>query len=81
MKEMLEGMFEILNEFFDKDGVFTATEMDLVPVVRCKYCKYFDMSTPHSTSMPNFYKCKRLAAVYMEPDAFCSYGERKGDAE
>lgn len=49
--------------------------VDAVPVVRCRECKY---------SYGNKY-CTNDAwkdegnTVYIEPDAFCSYGERKNN--
>lgn len=45
--------------------------VDLVPVVRCKDCKYRD-GTP---GQPN------ILCAQMHEDDFCSYGERREDAE
>jgi hypothetical protein len=49
-----------------------ATDNDVVPVVRCKNCKFFDMSSRHcdhpmSTSIP----------ISRSSTGYCSYGERK----
>lgn len=45
--------------------------VDLVPVVRCKDCKYRD-GTP---GQPN------ILCAQMHEDDFCSYGKRREDAE
>ena len=51
---------------------------DAVPVVRCKDCKWFTMDNTGGTYC-NHLTC-RLFNGY-EPDAFCSYGERKESNE
>lgn len=49
--------------------------IDAVPVVRCKDCKRFVDDKEAVTSY-----CRRgLRDVYVKPDDFCSYGERKDD--
>ena len=50
---------------------------DAVPVVRCKDCKWFDMSDIAGTIEPICYRCKRFARTYRYAEDFCSYGERK----
>lgn len=48
---------------------------DVVPVVRCKDCKYYTMNTELLGNV-----CKRLFTVFsMKPDDFCSYGEGKNE--
>lgn len=48
---------------------------DVVPVVRCKNCKYRGamLSVPKGV----FYTCKKYLLPYCKPDDYCSYGERK----
>ena len=51
---------------------------DAVPVVRCKDCKWFTMDNTGGTY------CSHLTCGLFngyEPDAFCSYGERKESNE
>ena len=48
-------------------------------IVRCKDCKWFDMTDPCGTLAPNSHRCKRVARLWMEDDAFCAYGERRDD--
>ena len=45
---------------------------DVVPVVRCKDCKYWHEETEH------FVICSVMEG-FMKKDDFCSYGERKDD--
>jgi hypothetical protein len=46
------------------------------PVVRCNSCKYYDPNDEPSEVYPDRYWCDRLT-VYMPPDGFCSFGERR----
>lgn len=54
-------------------------------IVRCKDCKWFDVSDPIGTIAARFeqqvFRCKRVSRLFMEPNAFCSYGERRDDNE
>lgn len=49
--------------------------VDAVPVVRCKDCKY-SYGKKYCTN--DAWKDEGNT-VYIEPDAFCSYGERKNN--
>ena len=51
-----------------------APTIDAVPVVRCKDCKWFVMDTTGGAYC-NHLTCGLFNGY--EPDAFCSYGERK----
>lgn len=51
-----------------------APTIDAVPVVRCKDCKWFTMDNTGGTYC-NHLTCGLFNGY--EPDAFCSYGERK----
>ena len=50
---------------------------DVVPVVRCKDCRWFDLTDPCGTLTPNAHRCKRVTRLWMEDDTFCAYGERR----
>lgn len=46
---------------------------DVVEVVRCKYCKHYEIHKPSVTL-----NCEREGRLIpMNPDDFCSYGEKK----
>ena len=53
-----------------------APTVDAVEVVRCRECKHCD---------PENYHCDHpmgtVAPLRRKPEDFCSYGERKGDAD
>ena len=51
---------------------------DVVPVVRCKECKYYEMHYGRGNM-----GCSNNKAIWTQcpPDAFCSYGERKDNVE
>lgn len=55
-----------------------APTIDAVPVVRCKDCKWFTMDNTGGTYC-NHLTCGLFNGY--EPDAFCSYGERKESNE
>lgn len=60
-----------------KDIEAYMAQHDIVEVVRCRDCKYFDMSDIGGTIEPITYRCKRFARTYRYAEDFCSYGERK----
>ena len=45
-------------------------------IVRCRDCKHYDPNDEPSEVFPNSYWCDRLT-VYMPPNGFCSWGERR----
>jgi hypothetical protein len=50
-----------------------APTADVVPVVRCKDCKHYEIHKPSVTL-----NCERGGRIVpMMPDDYCSYGERK----
>ena len=52
-----------------------APTIDAVEVVRCKYCKYYEIHKPKVLE-----NCERNGYIIpMKPDDFCSYGERKDE--
>ena len=52
---------------------------DVVEVVRCKDCKYFDIEEDDAlgTCMGKFVCISLGGELYPEPDYFCPYGERR----
>lgn len=60
--------------------ILNAPTVDAVPVVRCKDCRYWDVS-PASTAAPAYHECKarasRIGRVHTTADEFCSRRERK----
>ena len=55
------------------EAVTNAPTTDVVPVVRCKDCKYYEIHKPSVTL-----NCERDGRLIpMMPDDYCSYGERR----
>ena len=48
----------------------------LPEIVRCGDCKHYDPDDEPSDVYPDSYWCDKLT-VYMPPDGFCSFGERR----
>lgn len=45
-------------------------------LVRCRECKWYDVTYPYGTILPDNYHCKVNDRFYDETH-FCAYGERK----
>lgn len=80
--DCLTGIFEDPVSLHDYIAVTlkklrNALSEDVVKVVRCKDCKYFDSGTDEDGKL--FFKC--LGWVYggTSEDDFCSHGERKDE--
>ena len=52
---------------------------DAVPVVRCKDCKHYKPQKKSAHWEHRAYYCNRVVTIKVQPDDFCSYGERKDD--
>lgn len=54
---------------------------DVVEVVRCKNCKYFDIEEDDAlgTCMGKFICISSGGEIYPEPNHYCSYGERRSE--
>lgn len=71
--ELFQSEWEEIEEAID-----AAPTADVVPVVRCKDCKWFV-----DNNGGEWYGCKMFQVVRItpedapKPDDFCSYGERK----
>ena len=72
----VKGVGLILAETVDK-----AHTIDAVPVVRCRECKHGELVflSDNGTTHIECYKCihPTIGLKIMEPDDFCSYGERR----
>lgn len=56
---------------------YTPVEMrTLVEVVRCEECKWFDITSPYGTLVPDAFYCKVNDRFY-NSEHFCAYGERR----
>lgn len=49
---------------------------EYVQVIRCKDCKWFDITAPSGTVEPIGYRCK-LKNIFVDMDDFCKRGERR----
>lgn len=56
-----------------EEAINAAPVADVVPVVRCKDCKYLVNATVNDNG---FLICE-ISDMEITPDDFCSYGERK----
>ena len=59
-----------------EDAVSRVPDADVVEVVRCKDCKWYDISSPYGTVIPDAYHCKVNDRFY-DSEHFCGYGERR----
>ena len=76
--EALESELDRLRRERDQAVEELHRNTDAVPVVRCKDCKWFTMDNTGGTYC-NHLTCGLFNGY--EPDAFCSYGERKESNE
>ena len=49
---------------------------DVVEVVRCMDCKWYDIFHPYGTVMPDAFHCKMNDRFY-DTNHYCAYGERR----
>lgn len=47
-------------------------------IIRCRDCKWYDITHPYGTVIPDAYHCKANDRFY-EGSHFCAYGERRDD--
>ena len=50
---------------------------EMPELIRCKDCKWFDMSDSSGTVEPIGYRCKKVTRLWREPDDYCKGAERK----
>lgn len=60
-----------------EEAINAAPAADVVPVVRCKECKYLVNATVNDNG---FLICD-ISDMEITPDDFCSYGKRKDGAD
>ena len=72
-REKLNDMLEdfCVNETF-YDAMQTIPAADVAPVVRCKDCKYLEISGCYG-------ECGKGYLGIVRPDCYCCYGERRID--
>ena len=63
--------------YVDAKQIADAPTIDAVKIVRCKDCKHYrpQKKSAHWENRTNY--CNRIVTIKMQPDDFCSYGERK----
>lgn len=87
-KAVIDHIDSVVNEASDTDykkaawgfGVFVSRlpAADVVPVVRCKDCTYFDEAHYEDNGEPPYIKtCCSLINRTVQPNDYCSYGKRK----
>ena len=59
--------------------ILGAPTIDAVPVVRCKDCKHYKPQKKSAHWEHRAYYCNRVVTIKVQPDDFCSYGERKNE--
>ena len=69
-------VFHALKEAEERRKAGKKNEVDAVPVVRCKDCKYKDK---WETNAYGYQWCGVSGLQVVEDISFCSYGERKGN--
>lgn len=62
------------------DRIKSAPTADVVEIVRCKNCEFYKLRNVSSRYKPTKPCCLRKAAIKVNEDDFCSYGERKEGA-
>ena len=64
----------ITHRTYAENLIQKAPTVDAVEVVRCKGCEFCVYNPCNDT-----YKCRSMSGMYrrVEPDEFCSYGEKK----
>lgn len=80
LKELIENAEETIKSAYEK-GYYDGRMAREAEIVRCKDCKWYDLTDPCGTLTPNAHRCKRVTRLWMEDDAYCSYGERRADEE
>ena len=66
---------DTFGDVFAKDVTRDLLANDVVPVVRCKGCKY----CVYTSRLFGDVRCGKLFTYNIKEDGFCSYGERRND--
>lgn len=70
---------------YDKEGflllIKSAPTEDVQEVVRCKDCKYCELTYPEKelNKEPTTVYCCEVYRCHKQPTDFCSYGKKEGD--
>ena len=72
-----EYIIPIGEEAKDFDEIFIGVLRKHKELIRCKDCKWFDMSDPSGTVEPIGYRCKKVTRLWREPDDYCKGAERE----
>lgn len=77
-----QKLLKDIEQYHLSDGKFqywveVQPSADVMPVVRCKNCKYWDESDIHSTVYPNCRCRATVAKIYTDSEFYCAYYERK----
>lgn len=76
------AMHEGAYGYVDVHDIYNAPTADVVAVVRCRDCEYWDTGSPMATVIPPPCRCRLRREDYgMTAEDFCSYGRKKTDAE
>lgn len=74
----VDNLYELMyQEGVDKSCEHFRNKADFVEVVKCRDCKYYEIGksyTPYCNNVMNLFE-------EMKPTDFCSYGERRKDAD
>lgn len=73
----VDGVGEI--PVITKEEINAMPTVDAVPVIRCKDCKWYDMTDAGGTFEPIVYRCRRVSRLWREPHDFCSRAEKIED--
>ena len=75
---IVELKYPVEEEYFHIDTVFPNEYYGYgTPLIRCKDCKWYDMTDSSGTVEPIGYRCKKVNRLWREPDDFCKGAERK----
>jgi len=75
---MREFIYRIEDDKSDESEVFIGwIRQHGKELVRCKDCKWYDMTDAGGTIEPIVYRCRRGSRLWREPHDFCSKAERK----
>ena len=63
--------------YVDALQIAIASTIGAVEVVRCRDCKHYKPQKKSAHWENRAYYCNRVVTIKVQPDDFCSYGERK----
>ena len=72
-----EALTEGAYGYVDALQIAIAPTIGAVEVVRCRDCKHYKPQKKSAHWENRAYYCNRFVTIKVQPDDFCSYGERK----